>query len=76
LDRRLFGADNTQRAIPMHHCSPSSNRRFLSVGMDFFAVMGRPGLRVSRRRIAKSTVGAPHRITKADSQKWFKQKVS
>ena len=44
-------------------------------GMDFFAVMGRPGLRVARRRIQKSTVGAPHRITKADSQKWFKQKV-
>jgi len=43
-------------------------------GMDFYAVMARPGLRVGRRRIQKSRVGAPHRILKTDTQKWFKQK--
>ncbi len=29
---------------------------FVFAGMDFFAVMGRPGFRVSRRRIAKGKV--------------------
>jgi len=43
-------------------------------GMDFYAVMARPGLRVGRRRVKTNTVGAPHRIQKADTQKWFKQK--
>ncbi|KAJ1679448.1 60S ribosomal protein L11 [Spiromyces aspiralis] len=43
-------------------------------GMDFYVVMGRPGFRVSRRKHARSRVGAPHRITKEETMKWFKQK--
>ena len=44
-------------------------------GMDFFAVLGRAGSRVARRKIKNGRVGFPHRIVKADAQKWFKQKV-
>jgi large subunit ribosomal protein L11e len=40
-------------------------------GMDFFVVLGRPGLRVSRRKRAKGKVGIKQLITKEDAQKWF-----
>jgi len=42
--------------------------------MDFFVVLERPGIRVSRRREKKARVGCPHRATKADAQAWFQQK--
>ena len=40
-------------------------------GMDFFVVLGRAGLRVSRRKHQRNRVGHPHRLTKEDAQKWF-----
>jgi len=43
-------------------------------GMDFYVVLGRAGFRVSRRKHATSRVGASHRITKDEAQKWFTQK--
>ena len=42
-------------------------------GMDFFIVLERPGVRVSRRRSRKARVGVGHKVTKADAQKWFQQ---
>merc|ERR1711944_326861 len=43
-------------------------------GMDFYVVLGRPGMNVRHRRRRKSRVGFKHRITKADSMKWFQKK--
>merc|ERR1712173_40743 len=43
-------------------------------GMDFFVVLERPGQRVARRRRCQSRMGAPHRLTKEDAQKWFQVK--
>jgi large subunit ribosomal protein L11e len=43
-------------------------------GMDFYVIMSRPGLRVARRRHAKSRVGHSHKISTADTIKWFKAK--
>jgi len=43
-------------------------------GMDFYVVLGRPGLRVSRRRRAQNTIGAKHRVTKDECMKWFEEK--
>ncbi|KDE08212.1 60S ribosomal protein L11-B [Microbotryum lychnidis-dioicae p1A1 Lamole] len=43
-------------------------------GMDFYVIMGRPGGRVARRKRCTSRVGAPHRVTKEQSQNWFKQR--
>jgi hypothetical protein len=40
-------------------------------GMDFFVVLGRPGLRVGRRKHQRGRVGRPHRLTKEDAMKWF-----
>ncbi len=40
-------------------------------GMDFFVVLGRAGLRVSRRKHQRNRVGHPHRLTKEDAMKWF-----
>jgi large subunit ribosomal protein L11e len=40
-------------------------------GMDFYVVLGRPGLRVSRRKHTKSKVGTHHRLTQEDAIKWF-----
>lgn len=39
-------------------------------------VLGRPGFNVAKRKRAKAHVGAPHKISKDDSMKWFQQKVS
>ena len=44
-------------------------------GMDFYVVLARPGYNVAYRRRKKAKVGFPHRIKKADSMKWFQQKV-
>lgn len=43
-------------------------------GMDFYVVMARKGKRVALRKKRQSRIGAPHRITKEDSMKWFQQK--
>ncbi|KAK4705219.1 large subunit ribosomal protein L11e, partial [Phenoliferia sp. Uapishka_3] len=43
-------------------------------GADFYVIMGRPGGRVARRKHCTSRVGAPHKVTKEQSQQWFKQR--
>eukprot|EP00744_Colponema_vietnamica_P000201 GILI01000359.1.p2 GENE.GILI01000359.1~~GILI01000359.1.p2 ORF type:complete len:201 (-),score=62.60 GILI01000359.1:83-604(-) len=43
-------------------------------GMDFFVVLTRPGLRVSRRRRCQSALGNKQRVSKADAMKWFQTK--
>merc|ERR1711872_76538 len=43
-------------------------------GMDFFVHLARPGGRVARRKRSCSRIGAPHRLSAADSMKWFQQK--
>jgi len=40
-------------------------------GMDFYITLGRPGLRVGRRRRAVGKVGANHRVTREEAVKWF-----
>ncbi|KAJ5838262.1 uncharacterized protein N7525_003450, partial [Penicillium rubens] len=43
-------------------------------GMDFFVCMDRPGARVAKRRRCKSKIGVNHRITTAETMKWYKTK--
>merc|ERR1712180_238318 len=43
-------------------------------GMDFYVVLARPGYNIADKKRKKSRVGFKHRITKADSMKWFQQK--
>lgn len=43
-------------------------------GMDFFVVMGRAGQNINKRRKRTARVGTSHRVTKAETQKWFQQK--
>ena len=43
-------------------------------GMDFYVVLARPGFRVARRKHKTGRIGAQHRISKLDSQKWFIEK--
>nr|ALS05075.1 60S ribosomal protein L11 [Centropages tenuiremis] len=43
-------------------------------GMDFFVVLGRPGMNVLHRRRKMGRVGTPHRLTKEDAMKWFQTK--
>lgn len=45
-------------------------------GMDFYVVLGRAGIRVSKRRRAKGRVGNTHRVQKDEAVKWFQQKVT
>ena len=45
-------------------------------GMDFYVVLDRPGARVSRRRRCQKKVGFNHLVTKDETIKWFKQRVS
>ena len=45
-------------------------------GMDFYVVMGRPGVRVSRRKERRFRVSAPHRVNKDDTMAWFKQRFN
>merc|ERR1711879_975394 len=46
-------------------------------GLDFYCVMGRKGGgRVSKRKHKRAKIGAPHRITKEETMKWFVQKYS
>lgn len=44
-------------------------------GMDFYVVLGRPGLRVARRKKKSGRVGSKHRVSKEEAMKWFQQKV-
>merc|ERR1719348_2868464 len=43
-------------------------------GMDFYMVMGRPGMNVRHRRRKTGRVGFQHRLTKEDAMKWFQTK--
>ncbi|XP_076456961.1 large ribosomal subunit protein uL5 isoform X1 [Babylonia areolata] len=43
-------------------------------GMDFYVVLCRPGFNISQRRRKKSSIGAPHRISKEEATKWFQSK--
>lgn len=43
-------------------------------GMDFYCCMGRPGARVAIRKHKNGKVGPSHKVTAADSIKWFKNK--
>lgn len=43
-------------------------------GMDFFVVLGRPGVRVSKRRRCKARVGKNQRVTKEEAMQWFVKK--
>jgi len=43
-------------------------------GMDFYMVMGRPGMNVRHRRRKTGRVGYPHRLNKEDAMKWFQTK--
>jgi len=42
-------------------------------GMDFYVVLARPGLRVSKRRRCKKKIGPRQRISKDECVKWFEQ---
>merc|ERR1712013_72090 len=43
-------------------------------GMDFYVVLGRPGMNVAHRRAKVGKVGFSHRLTKEDAMKWFQTK--
>merc|ERR1712210_2520 len=43
-------------------------------GMDFYVVLGRPGMNVRHRRRKTGRVGFSHRLTKEDPMKWFQTK--
>jgi len=43
-------------------------------GMDFYVILGRPGMNVRHRRKKVGRVGVQHRLTKEDSMKWFQTK--
>jgi len=42
-------------------------------GLDFYVVMERPGYRIAQRKRAPTKVGPSHRVTKADTIKWFEE---
>ena len=42
-------------------------------GMDFYVVLKRPGLRVSKRKRASRKIGNAQRISQEDAQEWFKR---
>merc|ERR1711963_867426 len=43
-------------------------------GMDFYIVLGRPGMNVRHRRRKTGRVGTQHRLNKEDAMKWFQTK--
>lgn len=43
-------------------------------GMDFYVVLGRPGLNVRHRKRKNGRIGFPHRLVKDDAMKWFQTK--
>merc|ERR1712203_47838 len=50
------------------HIDPGIN------GMDFYIHLSRPGSRVGLRKLKKSRVGFPHKLTKEEGMKWFQTK--
>ncbi|KAI8903580.1 ribosomal protein L5 domain-containing protein [Gorgonomyces haynaldii] len=42
-------------------------------GMDFYVVMGRPGMKVARKKAKAGRIGAPHRVNKEETMNWFKK---
>merc|ERR1712027_88534 len=43
-------------------------------GMDFYVVLGRPGMNVLKKKRCTGSIGFPHRLTKDDAMKWFQTK--
>merc|ERR1712149_95395 len=43
-------------------------------GMDFYVVLGRPGMNVRHRKRKTGRIGPKHKISKEESMKWFQQK--
>jgi large subunit ribosomal protein L11e len=43
--------------------------------MDFWVVLKRNGKRVNNRKHAKAKIGIHQKITKADAQQWFVEKL-
>merc|ERR1711970_894092 len=43
-------------------------------GMDFYVVLGRPGMNVLKKKRCTGTIGFPHRLVKDDAMKWFQTK--
>merc|ERR1712228_76351 len=43
-------------------------------GMDFYVVLGRPGMNVMKKKRKPGRLGFPHRLTKDDAMKWFQTK--
>ena len=44
-------------------------------GMDFFAVLSRKGIRVTRRKHQKSRIGNFQKVSREDAQKYFQEKL-
>ena len=43
-------------------------------GMNFYVVLSRPGLRVSKRKRKQAYQGKNHKVSKEEAQAWFTQK--
>jgi len=41
--------------------------------MDFYAILGRAGRRVSERKKRRSKIGRTQLVSKQEAQNWFKQ---
>ena len=41
------------------------------VGMDFYVVLGRPGVRVAKRKRGRARLGNKQKVTKEEAKKWF-----
>jgi large subunit ribosomal protein L11e len=42
-------------------------------GMDFYCCMGRPGMKVARKKAKAGRIGFKHRVTAEDTKNWFKK---
>jgi len=40
-------------------------------GMDLYCVLGRPGMRIARKKRKAGKIGTRQRVTKSEAQKWF-----
>jgi len=43
-------------------------------GMDFYVVLGRPGMNVRHKKRKPGRLGCQHRLAKDDAMKWFQTK--
>ena len=43
-------------------------------GMDFYVQLARPGGRVAKRKIARSSLGVNHKVSQEEAQEWFKKR--